>query len=88
LREVPAASHELPSLALSLEGGGLFALDPREKDRAMTVERLFQFDLALPEGMTRNVDERVFVRFVHQPEPLIRRAYRAVRRVLLSRFAV
>jgi len=88
LREVPAASHELPSLALSLEGGGLFALDPREKDRAMAVERLFQFDLALPEGMTRNVDERVFVRFVHQPEPLIRRAYRAVRRVLLSRFAV
>ncbi|WP_316347518.1 efflux RND transporter periplasmic adaptor subunit [Desulfuromonas acetoxidans] len=88
LREVPAASRELPSLALSLEGGGLFALDPREKDRAMAVERLFQFELALPKDVTRNIDERVFVRFVHQPEPLIRRAYRAVRRVLLSRFAV
>lgn len=88
LREVPAANRELPSLALSLEGGGLFALDPREKGRPMTIEQLFQFDITLPTQPINNVEERVFVRFIHQPEPLIQRWYRGIRQLMLSRFAV
>jgi putative peptide zinc metalloprotease protein len=88
VREVPAASRVLPSLAFSLEGGGRFALDPREPDQAQVLEHLFQFDLELAETVPANIEERVFVRFEHSPEPLAWRAFRAVRRLLLSRFAV
>lgn len=88
VREVPAASRVLPSLAFSLEGGGRFALDPREPDQAQVLEHLFQFDLELAETVPANIEERVFVRFEHSPEPLAWRASRAVRRLLLSRFAV
>lgn len=87
-REVPAASLVLPSLAFSLDGGGRFALDPREKEAPHVLERLFQFDLVLDAPMPGNVEERVFVRFEHGPEPLAWRAYRALRRLLLTRIAV
>jgi len=88
IREVPAASRELPSLALSLEGGGRFVLDPRESDRPMALERLFQFDIQLAGNISDKVEERVFVRFEHSPEPLAWRWYRGIRRLLLSRFAI
>ncbi len=88
IREVPAASHDLPSLALSLEGGGLYVLDPREPERPKSLERLFQFDIELAEAVADKVEERVYVRFEHSPEPLAFRWYRGLRRLLLSRFAI
>jgi putative peptide zinc metalloprotease protein len=87
-REVPAASRVLPSLAFSLDGGGRFALDPREKEAPHVLERLFQFDLVLEGPVPGNVEERAYVRFEHSPEPLAWRAYRALRRLLLTRLAV
>jgi putative peptide zinc metalloprotease protein len=87
-REVPAASRVLPSPAFSLEGGGEFAVDPREKDAPKVLERLFQFDLEVDGDIPPNVEGRVFVRFEHSPEPLALRGYRAVRRLLLTRFAL
>jgi putative peptide zinc metalloprotease protein len=86
--EVPAASRILPSPAFSLEGGGRFALDPREKDAPTVLERLFQFDLEVEGEMPTNVEGRVFVRFEHSPEPPALRVYRAVRRLFLSRFSL
>ena len=88
LREIPAASQELPSIALSLEGGGPFALDPRQPDKPLAIERLFQFAIAMPPGLTYNIDERVYVRFIHTPEPLALRWFRSIRQTLLKRFAV
>ncbi len=88
LREVPAASRELPSLALSLEGGGSLALDPREKEHARTFETLFHFEVRLPEQALWAVGERVFVRFEHDAEPLAFQWYRGIRRTFLSRFNV
>ncbi len=88
LREIPAASQELPSIALSLEGGGPFALDPRQPDKPLAIERLFQFAIAMPPGLTHNIDERVYVRFIHTPEPLAMRWFRTIRQTLLKRFAV
>ena len=88
IREVPAASCELPSLALSLEGGGRFALDPRYSEQPRVLERLFQFDIQPGEALTDKIEGRVYVRFHHQPEPLAWRCYRSLRRLLLSRFAV
>jgi len=88
VREVPAASNDLPSLALSLEGGGSVALDPRQQQNPRTFERFFQFELALPGIAVDRVGERVYVRFEHEPEPLAFRWYRAIRRLLLNKFAV
>ncbi len=88
IREVPAASRILPSLAFSIEGGGLYAIDPREPDYPQVLERLFQFDIQPARAATFKVEERVFVRFEHSPEPLAWRWFRAFRRLLLSHFSI
>jgi putative peptide zinc metalloprotease protein len=87
-REVPGASRELPSMALSLEGGGGVALDPKETDKLQSFEKLFYFDIALDRAKSRGIGERVYVRFEHDPEPLAFRLYRSIRRLLLSKFGV
>lgn len=86
VREVPAASTELPSLALSLEGGGKIALDPRQTEAPQAFEKLFQFEMVLPGLQADRIGERVLIRFIHPPEPLVWRWYRSARRLLLSRF--
>ncbi|NOY13018.1 MAG: HlyD family efflux transporter periplasmic adaptor subunit [Deltaproteobacteria bacterium] len=88
VRQVPAATRELPSLALSLKGGGLFALDPTQEGKMQVFERLFQLDLLLRDPLVDKVGERVYVRFEHAPEPLVYRWYRALRGLLLSRFDI
>lgn len=85
-REVPAASNELPSAALSIEGGGNLALDP--KDKTKTFEKIFQFEVLIPDVPRNTIGERVYVRFEHTPEPLVFRWYRGIRRTLLGRFNV
>lgn len=87
-REVPAASSNLPSMALSLEGGGTLALDPREKEKLKAFEKFFQFEILVSGYTLKTIGERVFVRFEHDPEPLAFRWYRGVRRTLLSNFNV
>jgi putative peptide zinc metalloprotease protein len=87
-REVPAASKNLPSFALSLQGGGSVALDPKESSSPQAFEKLFHFDVVLSGALARGVGERVYIRFDHNPEPLSARAYRGVRRTLLRRFNV
>lgn len=86
VRQIPAATHELPSPALSTEGGGLFALDPKHPDKPQVFERLFQLDLRLEQPLADKVEERVYVRFSHSPEPLVYRWWRSLRRLLMSRF--
>ncbi|MEW6664093.1 MAG: HlyD family efflux transporter periplasmic adaptor subunit [Thermodesulfobacteriota bacterium] len=87
-REVPAASNELPSLALSLEGGGSLALDPRERQEMKAFEKLFHFEILLSGPDPNTIGQRVFVRFEHEPEPLAFRWYRSIRRTLLGKFSV
>ena len=87
--EVPAATQQLPSLALSVAGGGEIALDPTEGQQGIAFEKLFLFDLEVEEGANPSgVGERVYVRFGHEPEPVAAQVYRAIRRVFLSRFSV
>ena len=88
VREVPAASNVLPSLALSLEGGGGIALDPRERDVPKTFEKYFQLEIRLRDGRINRIGERAHVKFEFTPEPLFFRVYRYVRRVFMSRFEV
>lgn len=91
-REVPAGAMYLPSAALSVEGGGQLATDPRDAKGARTLERTFQFDVsvALPKdaGAALFFGERVHARFEHPPEPLALQWYRSVRRLFLSQFHV
>jgi putative peptide zinc metalloprotease protein len=88
LREVPLASRDLPSLALSVEGGGPIALDPRGSERPQAFRTLFQLDLALEGPSVLRVGQRVYVRFTHGAEPLAWRWWRDLRRLLLSRFSL
>lgn len=90
VREVPAATRDLPSLALSLQGGGRIGLDPSggsNEVRALTP--LFQFEIRFS-GVHKpqTLGNRVYVRFVHLAEPLATQWYRSVRQVFLKRFAV
>jgi len=85
---VPAASRVLPSMALSLEGGGDIVMDPRGGQEPQAFEKLFQVELELSEMLAERIGERVYVRFEHAPEPLFFRLYRQGRRLLLTRFEV
>jgi putative peptide zinc metalloprotease protein len=103
VRAVPAADDSVPSQALASSNGGTISTDPRETKKAKAFERLFQFDVALPEmasdGSAGGVAEasalaasgfgaRVFVRFDFAWEPLGTTLYRRVRQGLLSRFEI
>ncbi|TAK46587.1 MAG: hypothetical protein EPO27_07610 [Betaproteobacteria bacterium] len=88
-REVPGASTQLPTAALGSAGGGLFAVDPRDRQGVTTLARIFQLELALPaEVRSSYLGARVFVRFDHGFEPVGVQAYRAFRRLLLRHFDV
>jgi putative peptide zinc metalloprotease protein len=86
VREVPAASSELPSMALSIDGGGTIALDPHESRKPQSFRKNFLFDLELTGTTLNRVGERAFVRFEHTPETLVMKIYRSVRRLLIKRF--
>jgi len=94
-RVVPAATNQLPSLALSSQGGGEVILDPGsggDSARAGDIkaaDSLFIFELELPEAARlQSLGSRIYVRFEREPEPLGTQLYRAVRRVLLAKFNV
>lgn len=89
-REVPAATQDLPNLALSLAGGGKIGLDPTAGGgEVRTFAPLFQFELALSESsLPSNLGQRVFVRFVHGDEPLAEQWFRPMRQLFLKRFTV
>jgi len=95
VREVPSAKAQLPSLALSTEGGGQAALDPSDPEKTKALASLFQLDLALPTAagplfadIATPYGSRVHVRFKHQPEPLASQLWRRLRQVFLSRMNV
>lgn len=89
LREVPAGSTELPSAALGAMGGGGIAIDTRDETGRTAAEKLFQFDLALPEGTrTTGIGGRAYVRLDHGSEPLWRQWSRSLQQLLLSHLKV
>lgn len=86
-REVPALTAELPSLALSTEGGGQIAVDPTAPDRRQALAKLLHLDVRIsPDTPFRTIGERVYIRFRHEDEPLAAQIYRSVRQIFLSQF--
>ena len=89
VREVPAATDELPSMALSLQGGGKIGLDPSRPGNNHAIDRVFVLDLALPrDARVAHLGSRVLVRFEHPSEPLAVQWYRSVRREFMKKFNV
>ena len=89
VREIPGASDEVPSRALTLEGGGRLAADPRDPGGLKTLARTFQFELELtPEAHAVNFGTRAYVRFEHEPQPLAEQVWRRMRQVFLSRLGL
>lgn len=88
-RLVPQATEQLPSKALGSQGGGRFAVDPRDTEGLKAITRLFQIDLQVPaHHQVVNVGGRVLVRFDHGRLPLGSQWYRQVRQLFLSRLNV
>lgn len=91
-REVPAGDEYLPSRVLATEGGGQLVTDNRDSRGARTLQRTFQFDVAVHASslaaMPLFFGERVHALFEHPPEPLGQQWLRYVRRLFLSSFHV
>ena len=91
-REVPAGEEYLPSRVLAAEGGGALATDARDTRGDRTLERTFQFDVAVStppaEAGAWFFGERVHARFEHPSEPIGLQWLRAGRRLFLSHFHV
>jgi putative peptide zinc metalloprotease protein len=98
LRAVPEASKEIPSLALSVQGGGKVALDPNSKvapdankgnpAKPEAFEKFFLIEVELHGAKARGIGERVYIRLVHKRESLFSRGERFFRRLLLKRLNV
>ncbi len=91
VRAVPEASDSLPSAALSLEGGGLFAAQGGEGagQALRTLQKLFQVDVELQAAQPpQAVGGRVYVLFRQDPLPLARQWYRSARQLFLSRLGI
>jgi putative peptide zinc metalloprotease protein len=89
LRALPGATEQLPSMTLSMQGGGEIALDPRAPEEGRALEKLFVVDLEVPPGSGLSLlGSRVHVRFEHTPEPLAWQWYRGARRIFMKKFSV
>ncbi|MBL8378814.1 MAG: PqqD family peptide modification chaperone [Burkholderiales bacterium] len=86
VREVPAASLELPSAALGESGGGPFATDPDDRKGVRLNSPVVLIDLKLAAGDLERVGSRVWVRFEHGSQSLAGQLYRQARSLFLLRF--
>lgn len=83
----PSATRDIPHESLTPTGGGPMVPDP-SADRPQSLEPYFAVDLYWSGDLDALVNQRVFVKFQHQAEPLIFRIYRIVRRTFLEYFDV
>lgn len=84
-REIPSATHQLPSKALAQQGGGKIQTDPFDTSGVKTKDQYFQFEVALPANMiASHIGQRVFVKIKHGHEPLAKQWYRAFGELLLN----
>jgi len=89
VQEVPSASDRLPSATLGSRDGGAINVDARDRSGVRALERVFQFEVALPgSALAYRPGSRVHVRFRHDPEPLASQWYRGLRQLFLARFQV
>ncbi|WP_420101041.1 HlyD family efflux transporter periplasmic adaptor subunit [Bosea sp. (in: a-proteobacteria)] len=89
LREIPGAQSEVPSPALTTQGGGPIAIDMSNPQKPRALQSLFVFDIRLAGGIPLDViGERAYIRFDHGREAVGWRALRGLRQIFLSQFRV
>ncbi len=71
LRETPASTDQLPSAALSVQGGGPILTDPGDSKHLHTLVPVFTADLEVPGLKTARIGARCWVRFDHGYRSLI-----------------
>jgi putative peptide zinc metalloprotease protein len=86
-REMPLATHRIPSAVLGTMGGGSLAVDPSDKSGTTTLDQVFHIELTLDEPVER-LGGRTYVLFDHGSEPIGLQWYRRVRQLLLRQFNV
>ena len=86
-REIPLATHRIPSAVLGTMGGGLLAIDPGDQSGTRTLDQVFHIELTFNAPVDR-LGGRTYVRFDHGTEPLGLQWYRRVRQLLLRQFNV
>lgn len=88
-REMPFVTDQLPSPALSSQGGGEIALDPTDAEGATALAMLYQLEIA-PMGPVdaAGIGSRAYVRFDHGSRSIAHQLYREIRQLFLKRFNV
>ena len=86
-REMPLATHRIPSAVLGTMGGGLLAIDPGDESGTRTLDQVFHIELTF-EAPVHRLGGRTYVRFDHGTQPLGLQWYRRVRQLLLRQFNV
>lgn len=86
MRDIPAATYDLPSAALGERSGGPHATDPMDKDGLRTRQPIVLIDLKLPATRLERVGGTATIRFDHGAQPLAQRWYRQSRQILLQHF--
>jgi putative peptide zinc metalloprotease protein len=84
----PAATKEPVSEILTEAAGGSIMMDPSSSTTAQSLGRYFIVALEFESLPSTYVEERVYLQFEHDPEPMIYRLYRIVRRTFLEYFDV
>lgn len=88
-RIVPASTKQLANKILSVDAGGLIVTDPSSPAEAPEAfKRYFRLVVDVPQAPRERLNERVYVLFNHDPEPLLWRWARDVRRVFLRQLDV
>lgn len=82
----PSTSKDVISPLLTVQGGGTIKLDPTQQNKAL--ESYFYVEIVPQQDLLSYMNQRVYLQFVHQQEPLGYRIYRLVRRTFLSYFEV
>ena len=89
VRETPGGGFQLPSAALGMGGGGRLPIDTRDAEGATSTNRTFQIELTLPvHADAQRLGGRAYVRFDHEPAPIIAHITQRVEQLLLSHFGV
>jgi putative peptide zinc metalloprotease protein len=84
IREVPAGSSILPSMALGALGDGAISVDMRDESGLTATENVFQLDIALPSGTkVTGIGGRAYVRFHHGSESIWGQWIRNLRQLFL-----
>jgi putative peptide zinc metalloprotease protein len=86
LRDVPAATSELPSAALGEGAGGTLPVDPADQSGRRLLEPVFLLEMTLPARPGERIGQRAWVRFEHGAEPLAAQWWRRGSQLLLKHF--